>query len=194
MKNIVWKMGNGQIAVTSLLDPCADSAEFATKMVANGDVPADFVPVLFDIDKFPECNSQYWRFDKKLGLVGDLEAALAAAKAEAWSRVKLERDTRMQRGGFKVGTHWFYSDELSRNKYAAMAFLGDNLPSGIEWKTMSGEFVTMTPDIIRQIVTTQVISDNAVFVAAEAHRAALENSTDPESHDCTTGWPEMFNN
>jgi hypothetical protein len=70
--------------------------------------------------------------------------------------------------------------------------LGANIPDGLQWKTMDGSFVTMTQALAQQILAAGAASDQAIFAAAEAHKAAMEASEDPASYDYSTGWPATF--
>ena len=62
------------------------------------------------------------------------------------------------------------------------------------WKTLNLDvngnpiFAPISIDLI--ISLTDAISDNesALFEAAEMHRIALSQSTDPRQYDTTTGW------
>jgi len=98
----------------------------------------------------------------------------------------------MQGGGFKVGSVWFHSDTKSRSQQLGLALSGETLTQGLRWKTLDGSFIDMTPTLASEIVTAFSASDQAIFAAAEQHKAALEKSEEPENYDYSTGWPEMF--
>jgi hypothetical protein len=106
--------------------------------------------------------------------------------------IKAERDRRTQSGGYKVGTKWFHSDQNSRSQQLGLVLLGANIPAGLQWKTMDGSFVTMTPQLASQILVEAAASDQAIFAVAEAHKAAMESSADPASYDFSAGWPKSF--
>lgn len=109
-----------------------------------------------------------------------------------WSQIKAKRDELTENGGFKVGTKWFHSDQRSRNQQLGLVLLGDNIPSGLQWKTMDGSFVTMTKTLAGQILGAGAASDAAIFAVAETHKAALEASEDPSTYDFSGDWPEVF--
>lgn len=111
--------------------------------------------------------------------------------AEAWRGIKTERDSR-KAGGVKVGAKWFHSDDASRIQQLALVMMGASLPAGLQWKTMDGSFITMTPALAQQVFTAQAASDQAIFTVAEQHRVAMEASADPASYDYSTGWPKIF--
>lgn len=111
--------------------------------------------------------------------------------AEIWGYIRQERDHRTNTSGYKVGDKWFHSDPKSRSQQLSLVLLGDNIPAGLQWKTMDDSFVTMTPQLAREILTASTTSDQAIFAAAEAHKAAMEASADPASYDFSTNWPPM---
>lgn len=106
--------------------------------------------------------------------------------------IKLERDRRIQLGGFKVGTKWFHSDTFSRTQQMGLVMLGSNIPTGTQWKTMDGSFIAMTPTLAGQIFAAAAASDIATFAAAEAHIAAATSNQDPSNYDFNQGWPETY--
>lgn len=120
------------------------------------------------------------------------QAADVMSTVEIWQRIKTERDRRIQNGGYKVGTKWYHSDTFSRTQQMGLVMMGTSLPAGIQWKTMDGSFVTMTPTLAGQIFGVAASSDIAIFGAAEAHRAAMDASADPSTYDFTGGWPPVF--
>ena len=119
----------------------------------------------------------------------DLRAPKLTA-SQVWERIKVERDCR-KTGGVKVGAKWFHSDDGSRIQQMALVMMGANLPS-VQWKTMDGSFIAMTPTLAQQIFAAQAASDQAIFAVAEAHRVAMEASENPSAYDYSTGWPETF--
>ncbi|HYD46703.1 MAG TPA: DUF4376 domain-containing protein [Terriglobales bacterium] len=121
------------------------------------------------------------------------EPTIDQIKDAMWERIKIERDRRTQAGGYQVGMHWFHSDTFSRTQQLGLVLLGESLPPGVQWKTMSGDFVAMTPQVAQQVFAAAALSDIAVFAAAEAHKAAMRSSAEPESYDFLSGgWPETF--
>lgn len=115
----------------------------------------------------------------------------AQAIARAWEAIKTERERRKV-GGVKIGDKWFHSDDASRIQQLGLVMMGAGLPAGLQWKTMDGSFITMTPSLAQQVFTGQTASDQAIFAVAEQHRVAMEASADPASYDYSTGWPKIF--
>ena len=113
-------------------------------------------------------------------------------KARKWDSIKAERDRRTEQGGYKVGTKWFHSDQKSRSQQLGLVLLGVSIPANLQWKTMDGSFVTMTQTLAQQILAAGAPSDQAIFAAAETHKAAMEASADPASYDFSAGWPATF--
>lgn len=117
-----------------------------------------------------------------------------ASTTEMWELIRQERDHRTNTSGYKIGDKWFHSDPKSRNQQLSLVLLGENIPADLQWKTMDDSFVTMTPQLAREILTASTASDQTIFAAAEAHRAAMEASAEPASYDFSEGWPEAFPN
>lgn len=119
-------------------------------------------------------------------------APLIDRQNAAWERIKTERDHRKYLG-VKVGAHWFHSDDPSRIQQLALAMMGNAIPAGLMWKTLTTTpppvFVEMTPALAQGIFTATAASDAAIFAAAEVHRVAMEAMSDPENYDCSGGWP-----
>lgn len=136
------------------------------------------------------------RFDLRLQsgtLVIDPVAIPAAHLKDAiWNRIKVERDRRIQAGGYKVGAKWFHSDTFSRTQQIGLVMLGSSIPANTPWKTMDGTTVTMTQALAGQIFATAAASDIAIFAAAETHKAAMEAAADPAAYDFSGSWPKVF--
>jgi len=129
--------------------------------------------------------------------MADFEPAFQRTlKAEGGFRltnIKAERDRRTQAGGYKVAGKWFHSDTFSRTQQMGLVMLGANIPAGTPWRTMDGSTVTMTQTLAGQIFGAAAASDIAIFAAAEAHIAALQESPDPGAYDYrSAGWPKIY--
>lgn len=70
--------------------------------------------------------------------------------------------------------------------------MGAGIPANLQWKTMSGSFVTMTQTLAGQIFGAVAAFDSAAFINAEVHKAAIQASSDPLNYDYTTGWPACY--
>lgn len=117
---------------------------------------------------------------------------LHRAREAVWEAIKAERDRRASLG-VKVGSDWFHSDQKSRTQQLGLVLIGANIPSGLQWKTLTASptpvFVTMTPALAQNIVAATAASDAAIFTAAEQHRIALKSSSSPKDYDFSVGWP-----
>lgn len=101
-----------------------------------------------------------------------------------WNKLKTIRDNLISNGGVKVGTKWFHSDTHSKLQQLSLVSLGASLPAGIQWKTMDGSFIEMTPTLAQQIFAAQVAQENAIFSTAETKKL--------DTSDINTGWPEVY--
>lgn len=120
---------------------------------------------------------------------------LERARLQKWKEIQEWRDARIQNGGYKVGNHWFHSDNISRIQQLGLVMLGANIPANLMWKTMSGEFVQMTPTLAAQIFQAAAMSDMAIHAVAEIHRQQVMASANPCEYDWKTEsppWPKVF--
>ena len=110
--------------------------------------------------------------------------------------IKAKRDDRTQNGGFHVVvdnvTKWFHSDTKSRAQQLALAQAGTTIPENLQWKTMDGSYITMTPELAQQIVSHSITQESATYLVAETHLAALVASKNPEEYDFSANWPAIF--
>ncbi|ABM32313.1 uncharacterized protein DUF4376 [Paracidovorax citrulli] len=140
----------------------------------------------------PNTNPDYIAYMAWIAAGGVPEPADPVPATEVWERIKAERDRRKYLG-VKIGENWFHSDDASRIQQMSLMLMGQAMPAGIQWKTLTSApppvFVTMTPALALSIFNATAASDMAVFAAAEAHRVAMEASADPGAYDFTGGWP-----
>lgn len=125
-------------------------------------------------------------------LVDPPATPLAQLQAQAWAAIQVERDRRTQSGGFMVRGYWFHSDTFSRTQFLGMMLAGNNLPTGIQWKTMDGRFVAMTPELAQEVFMAASASDPLVFAAAERHKALMQSAQNPLAYDFRHDWPVCF--
>lgn len=114
-----------------------------------------------------------------------------SVRLQMWWAIQDQRDIRKS-AGVKVGQNWFHSDNFSRIQQMALMMMGASMPAGIQWKTMTGTFVPMTPLLAAQIFQATAASDQAVFAAAEAKRVEMLQYADPDEYALGTGWPTAF--
>lgn len=108
-----------------------------------------------------------------------------------WRAIQAERDRR-RLAGIRVGDNWFHSDDTSRIQHIGLTIMGANMPPGIMWKTMAGNFAQMTPQLSMQIFQTLGQVDMQIFAIAEQHRAAMMQAENPTTYNFLTGWPRVF--
>lgn len=116
------------------------------------------------------------------------------AKADAWEKIKIKRDSLRFNGGVKVGDNWFLSSQSAAIEYNSILNLGVSNSTVIRpnWRTMNGAAVSMTPALAKQIIAAGFQQAAAIDDAAQAHKTAMESSLDPAAYDFTGGWPETF--
>jgi len=108
-----------------------------------------------------------------------------------WNKIQARREY-VKAGGVQVAGKWFHTDDASRIQQIGMAMMGASIPPGLQWKTMDGTFVTMTPELASQVFQAVAALDIASFAAAEAHRTAMKESENPFEYDYSAGWPITF--
>lgn len=113
-----------------------------------------------------------------------------ATSAQGRALLNMERDFRRRAGGYLVGDHWFHSDLESKVEQIGLLLLGANLPP-IDWKTMTGHKVPLTPALAQQIFMAAVSKTVALFDAAEAKAAQLTD-TNAATFDYFGGWPVCY--
>lgn len=118
------------------------------------------------------------------------EKCLKVCQDKKWREIQAERDRRKY-NGVKVGDFWFHTDDGSRIQQIALLLLGASLPP-VQWKTLGGTFVTMTPTLANQIFQATTVSDITIFSVAEQHKRAMYQSNDPSNYDFSQGWPETY--
>ena len=131
--------------------------------------------------------------------------SLSKRRATRWERVKAERKNRVT-GGVLVAGHWYHTDVDSRVQHMRLADKAATLLAGggtgedvlqvagqpIAWKTLANDMVPMTAALAVAIVEAIEVLDALAFARAEAQRAQIEASDDPESIDINSGWPAVY--
>lgn len=164
--------------------------------VNGSELSSDWVvnPVFADEARAIAYGNEFWTFNGNIIDTVPQETYNAIlkqrAQARKWAEIQAERDRRKY-AGTQVGAHWFHSDDPSRIQQIGLVMMGANLPP-IQWKTLSGEYVTMTPTLALQIFQARATGDVAIFTAAEQHRAAMLASSDPDNYNFSANWPTIF--
>jgi len=135
-----------------------------------------------------------------------IDAYLAATRDQLWQKIKEIRFNKSINGGVEYNNKWFNTDLVSRSQYLRLKNKADMLVIGgassdiilqanntnILWKTMDGTFVTMTIDLINNLMNALDNREAAIFTKAEMLRAQINASTNPNSVNIVTGWPASF--
>lgn len=124
------------------------------------------------------------------------EAAPQVARQGTWEAIKAKRDHLSDTGGYKVVVggvdKWFHSDAKSKVQQLGLVLMGAAVSSVPPWKTMDGNFVTMTQALAGQIFAAAATMDGTLFSVAEAHRTAMLAAPDPAVYDFSGGWPALY--
>lgn len=168
------------------------STEDGTDLVPVEDWIID--PVFEDAVFANSISPRFWIFNGNTISTPTIEEYNAIIRGEnqqaVWEQIQTVRDGH-QNGGAKVGDYWFHSDISSRVQFVSLLLIGANMPP-IMWKTMSGEFVQMTPELAHQIFMAIVQKDIAVFGVAEQHRQQMMQLENPFEYDFSGSWPESY--
>lgn len=167
------------------------------RIIAACTEPFDTPDLLIQVDEsFDETRLEDYEFDpvtQQVQAIPEPEPE-PYTPAVAWELIKQIRDRKTQQGGYLAGGKWFHSDTFSRTQQIGLTIMGTNIPAGLMWKTMSGEFVEMTPTLAQQIFTAAGQQDAALFAYAEQLKAQVEAAQDPASINLESSWPSTFNN
>jgi hypothetical protein len=124
----------------------------------------------------------------------ELDAArLTLTRDKMWLAIQEER-TKRQAGGVYISSinKWFHSDQSSRIQQLGLVMMGANMPQNINWKTMDGSYVIMTPSIALSIFNGAATLDMTAFGVAEQHRANMMASPTPDTYNFSGFWPAIY--
>lgn len=125
---------------------------------------------------------------------------LQQRRNDQWLRAKAYRDLRKTQG-LKLAVngkdYWFWTDDTNRGQYSILDSYAVRkaLPPTAalaNWKTMSGEFVSFTVELLHRVLDAGVDNEDNLFVIAEGHHAAIMASTNPDNYDYTQGYPQVY--
>lgn len=150
--------------------------------IANDDYVGDEFAIDAPQDFMPNYCNDYAYVDGKL----------SPASEVLWAVIKRIRDEKTINGGYPCAGKWFHSDILSRTQQIGLVMLGQSIPPGLEWKTMDGSTIAMTPALAAQVFAAAAAQDIAIFAHAETLRAAVITAADPSAVDLLAGWPKTF--
>jgi hypothetical protein len=178
-----WSVGGAAMASQHALvwwvNPPADEAETAAREVI--------------IQALRSRSALYEGTDQPTHLLG----TSGPIKPSDHAKIGEIRDARRMRCGVKVGAHWFHSDAPSRDLYSRgmvkvlKAQVNNTpMPGAEPWKTMGGNWVLMTPELLTSVDAAVEASDRVHHQIAEQARAQLAAGTLTDVH--AIQWPAGF--
>ena len=128
-----------------------------------------------------------------------LPAVAAQIKAEqqdeVWEQIKAMRYDNLRHGVYaKSVGKWFQTDDATRLQYLALALesVTGGFKKPINWKTMDNSFLQLTPELLREIMQTMHDDEEADFINAEKHKAAMLKAENPLEYDYSGGWTANY--
>jgi hypothetical protein len=135
-----------------------------------------------------------------------IDEYLTTIRAEMWDQIKNIRTNKILEGGVFSDSKWFSTDIVSRSQYLRLKNKADLLASSgapgstilaannanVLWKTMDGSFVTVTIDLINNLMNALDDREAAIFAHAEIFKSLVDISNNPASININLGWPTSF--
>lgn len=164
-----------------------------------GEYPNHYLVNSQPVEKPPR-PSEYHNWDVTAKVwVADLESA----KSAMWDKIQIERTLRIDGGYpciFGGKTYWFHSDAMSLSQQQGLVsaaqltlIQGKDMNAVMaQWKTKTGEFVGMTGRLALAMFQAGMVQQQAIFTAAETHKAQMRASAEPWHYDFSAGWPKVY--
>ncbi|OAM16409.1 hypothetical protein A7P85_06365 [Eikenella corrodens] len=149
-------------------------------------------PVLADPAPCPSStwDGEQWHIDPECA------ARLKAEQQdEMWERIKDKRYDNLRHGVYaKSVGKWFQTDDATRLQYLALALesVTGGFKKPINWKTMDNSFLMLTPELLREIMQAMHDDEQADFINAEKHKAAMLKAEHPLEYDYSGGWTANY--
>ncbi|OAM20818.1 hypothetical protein A7P84_01425 [Eikenella corrodens] len=149
-------------------------------------------PVLADPAPCPSStwDGEQWHIDPECAA-----KLKAEQQKEVWERIKDKRYDNLRHGVYaKSVGKWFQTDDATRLQYLALALesVTGGFKKPINWKTMDNSFLMLTPELLREIMQTMHDDEEADFINAEKHKAAMLKAENPLKYDYSDGWTANF--
>lgn len=149
-------------------------------------------PVLADPAPCPSStwDGEQWHLDPECAA-----KLKAEQQKEVWERIKDKRYDNLRHGVYaKSVGKWFQTDDATRLQYLALALesVTGGFKKPINWKTMDNSFLMLTPELLREIMQTMHDDEEADFINAEKHKAAMLQAENPLKYDYSDGWTANF--
>ena len=171
----------------------------ATELCVEGEYPNSYLQDGIVKPKPPQPSPYHeWDVVNKVWV-----ANLENAKTDVWRKIQAERTRRME-GGYSVvfggKTWWMHSDTTSLGQQQGLvqmaqltAMQGNDMNAEItKWKTMSGEFVSMTSNFALAMFAAGMAQQGAIFQQAEIHKAKMSALAEPWTYDFSNGWAKIY--
>ena len=143
----------------------------------------------------PPCPSSTWD-GEQWHIDPECAAQLKAEQQdEMWERIKAKRYDNLRHGVYiKSVGKWFQTDDATRLQYLALALesVTGGFKKPINWKTMDNSFLMLTPELLREIMQAMHDDEQADFINAEKHKAAMLKAEHPLEYDYGDGWTANF--
>ena len=143
----------------------------------------------------PPCPSSTWD-GEQWHIDPECAARLKAEQQdEMWERIKDKRYDNLRHGVYaKSIGKWFQTDDATRLQYLALALesVTGGFKKPIKWKTMDNSFLMLTPELLREIMQTMHDDEEADFINAEKHKAAMLKAENPLEYDYSDGWTANY--
>ena len=179
----------GAVALTAAEHEALVVGQCAGQIVMPG---KDGKPVLADPAPCPSStwDGEQWHIDPECA------AQLKAEQQdEMWERIKAKRYDNLRHGVYiKSVGKWFQTDDATRLQYLALALesVTGGFKKPINWKTMDNSFLMLTPELLREIMQAMHDDEEADFINAEKHKAAMLKAKHPLEYDYSDGWTANF--
>ena len=152
----------------------------------------DGKPVLADPAPCPSStwDGEQWHLDPECAA-----RLKAEQQEEMWERIKDKRYDNLRHGVYaKSVGKWFQTDDATRLQYLALALesVTGGFKKPINWKTMDNSFLMLTPELLREIMQTMHDDEEADFINAEKHKAAMLKAEHPLEYDYSDGWTANY--
>ena len=179
----------GALALTAAEHEALVVGQCAGQIVMPG---KDGKPVLADPAPCPSStwDGEQWHLDPECAA-----KLKAEQQKEVWERIKDKRYDNLRHGVYaKSVGKWFQTDDATRLQYLALALesVTGGFKKPINWKTMDNSFLMLTPELLREIMQTMHDDEEADFINAEKHKAAMLQAENPLKYDYSDGWTANF--
>ena len=179
----------GAVALTAAEHEALVVGQCAGQIVMPG---KDGKPVLADPAPCPSStwDGEQWHIDPECAA-----RLKAEQQEEMWERIKDKRYDNLRHGVYaKSVGKWFQTDDATRLQYLALALesVTGGFKKPINWKTMDNSFLMLTPELLREIMQTMHDDEEADFINAEKHKAAMLQAENPLKYDYSDGWTANF--